>query len=372
MDICHLTINPIDYERRIKNQAESLLKIGHSVHIVALGNSGENKNIEWNGATIIRIKTPFFRGGPLKFLHFNIKVFSFLLFKNFKIIHCHDLWTIPAGLLLRLLKNFKLVYDAHEYYAGLEVFTRNKLKRKIWMLVETLAIQYIDVLITVSDPIAQLYRERYSSLKSIVVIRNVPKLETIVDNYKQHLPETDKKIIIFHGHFRPGRGLLQLVEAMTLINDGHLVLIGGGELQEEIEKKIKILNVQHKISLKNYISTDELIATTSAADLGVVLYEHTSVNYKHALPNKFFEYIMAGIPILASNLGTFEEYINSYDIGKTVDPQNIPEIAKVIDQMLSNEEQLLKWRANSIRASKDLNWEIESEKLYSVYEKIQN
>jgi len=372
MDICHLTINPIDYERRIKNQAESSKKTGHRVWIVALGKPGDSSTVEQGGIPVRRLKIPFYKGGPLKFIHYNLKVFLLLVFKSLEVLHAHDLWVLPAVYSLRLFKNFRIIYDAHEYYEGLEIFNKNRIRKKFWLLIEKTVITYVDVLITVSEPIARLYKQKYPTLKYIEVIRNVPKKEVINNALiSEKLPVTDKKIVVYQGHFKPGRGLLKLIEAMSDIDGVQLVLIGGGELEQEIRNKIKLLDIEKKISLPGYIPTNQLISTASKADLGVVLFEPTSLNYTYALPNKFFEYMMAGIPVLASNLETFEEYIKTYRTGVTVDPKNVQEITQTIKKMIADDEQLMEWRENSRQASNTLNWENESHKMKQIYEKIQ-
>ncbi len=369
MNICHLTINPIDFERRIKNQAESSKKSGDSVWIVALGKPGETYEEQDDNFHLWRLTTPFYKGGPLKFIHYNLKVFFFLISKPLEILHCHDLWTIPAAYALSLMKKFRLVYDAHEYFAGLEIFKKNKIRKKLWMLVERIAMKHVDVLITVSEPIAELYAQEYPKLKNIEVIRNLPKLEVVPENsHNSYFPVTDKKIVLFQGHFKPGRGLMQLIEAMSLIDEAYLVLIGGGELEEAIREKIKALDIKSKISFIGYIPTEQLITTTARADLGIVLFEPTSLNYTYALPNKFFEYIMAGIPVLASNLETFEDYIDKYKFGLTVDPHDIRAIAQAIKTMISDEKQMKQWCENAQRASKILNWDNESHILLKIYE----
>jgi glycosyltransferase involved in cell wall biosynthesis len=302
-----------------------------------------------------------------------MKVLIYLLFKPFDILHCHDLWVTPASFVLRLFRKFRFVYDAHEYFEGLEIFNRNKIRKRLWMMVEKTIMGKVDVLISVSEPIARLYQKKYPKVKHIEVIRNVPKMEIDLDRLENRLlPDEDKKIALFQGHFKPGRGLLQLIEAMTMIEHVHLVLIGGGELEEEIRDKIKILNVENKVTLTGYVPTSQLIKTASGADLGLVLFEPTSLNYTYALPNKFFEYIMAGLPVLASNLETFETYIKKYDIGMTVNPQDVQGIAEAITGMLSDEEQLIIWRRNAGETSKILNWENESQKMNQIYAKIQS
>jgi glycosyltransferase involved in cell wall biosynthesis len=372
MVICHITINPIDYERRIQNQAGSASEAGYNVWIVAMGKPFEKNQEKKENYLLWRILTPYYRGGPLKFLHFNWKVVLFLFKKRPDIIHCHDLWVLPAAVLPAIFTKCKLIYDAHEYYPGLEIFTRNKIKKKIWILFEYLAITRVDILLTVSEPLAKLYREKYPRLKQTEVIRNLPKKE--IPKKKFNIPNLNpryKKIILYQGHFRPGRGLENLIDSLPQVPEAQLVLIGGGELEEKLRRRIEKCQLKDRVIFAGYIATDQLISATACADLGIALFEPTSINYAYALPNKFFEYIMAGIPVLASNIDTFQTYIDEYKVGLTVDPFNVGEIANTINLMISNVERLNEWRKNTKEVSKKLNWEMESKKMNRIYEDIQ-
>ena len=369
MRICHITINPIDYERRILNQAQSAIEVGYQVDIISLrlpGNEGGNTQLR---PYVWPLETPFYKGGVLKFLHFNWKVFLFLIKKPLEIIHCHDLWVLPAAVVLSFFKHCNLIYDAHEFYGGLEVFTRNKIRKKIWMVFEYLAIPRVDVLITVSEQLAELYQKKYPNLKSVRVIRNLPKTEFSDEGLKTSgFPVTKDAVILFQGHFRPGRGLLNLFKAFSEIEDAHLVMIGGGELEEDLKEVVEKKNLAKRVTFMGYLPTDDLIRTTAQADLGIALFEPTSINYAYALPNKFFEYIMAGIPVLASNIKTFEDYIGTYQVGLTVDPSDISAISRKLVDMLSDGEKMRQWRSNARKASKELNWELEAKKLIQIYE----
>jgi hypothetical protein len=200
MDICHLTINHIDFERRIKNQAESSKLAGYTAWIIALGKPGDTAEIEMSGISVKRPGTPFHKGGPLKFIHFNIKVILYLLFKPLEVLHCHDLWIMPAAMVLSIFKKFKIVYDAHEYFEGLEIFNRNKIRKKLWMIVEKTVIKKIDILLTVSEQIAKLYKQKYPALNEVEVIRNVPWPESLSDDKNNNIYRTRiKKLSYFRG-----------------------------------------------------------------------------------------------------------------------------------------------------------------------------
>jgi len=370
MVICHITISPIDYERRIQNQAGSASEAGYNVWIVAMGKPFEKNQEKKKKYLLWRIHTPYYRGGPLKFLHFNWKLVLFLFKKRPDIIHCHDLWVLPAAVLPAIFIKCKLIYDAHEYYPGLEIFTRKKIRCYIWLLIEKLSVHFIDYLITVSKPLGKLYKRRYRKLPYIEIIRNLPKYEKPMAK-RVSLIDTPAKKLLFHGHFRPGRGLLNLVQAVSRIPDVHLILIGDGELKKDLKKMVYEKNVDKRVSFFDYIATDNLISTASQADIGVVLFEPTSINYRYALPNKFFEYIMAGLPLLASNICTFRSIISKYDIGLFVDPSDIDAIVKAVEEMIGNNEKQFLWRKNSLALALSLNWETEEKKLLAIYEKIQ-
>jgi len=94
------------------------------------------------------------------------------------------------------------------------------------------------------------------------------------------------------------------------------------------------------------------------------------LNYSFALPNKFFEYAMAGLPILASNIETLEFYVEKYNVGKTVNPDNINEISHSLNEMLDEESNLKKWKSNCLQMAKECNWENESKKLENIYNEI--
>lgn len=368
MRICHITINQIELERRIQNQIKTAKKMRHKVFSVSLGKPGDKKYEKSKGFLSRRIITRYNEKGPLKFIVYNIKVFFYILFRPIRIIHVHDLWVLPAASFASLLKNSALVYDAHEYYAGLNIFQKRPFRKNIWLLFEWLSIPLVDILLTVSEPLGELYKKRYPQLKNVQIIRNVPEYEK-VKNVQKFKSGGFKHTIIFHGHFKPGRGLENLMIAMKNLPEVRLMLVGGGELKNTLHKLVSDLKLEN-VEFVNYINQNDLISHASKADIGIVLFEATSLNYKFALPNKFFEYAMAGLPILASNIDTLKYYIEKYNIGKTVNPQNTQEIADTIKDMLVDNNKLKKWKYNCLQMSKECNWEQESIKLENIYNAI--
>ena len=365
MRICHITINQIEFERRIYNQIDTAKNLGFKILSVSLGKPGDKRCEKKNGFLIKRIFTKFHEKGPLKFISFNIKLFFYILFRPIQIIHCHDLWPLPAAAIAALLKNCCLVYDAHEFYGGLNIFNDRPVRKHVWMILEWISIPLVDVLITISVPLGDLYKKRYPQLKKIEIIRNVPKYEKPLNPGKFD-NSSYSNTIIFHGYFKPGRGLENLVKAMAKLSTTRLIMVGGGELKNSLLTLVNDLQLKN-IEFVNYIDHDQLISHAAKADIGVVLFEPTSLNYSFALPNKFFEYIMAGLPVLASNIETLKYYVDQYNIGRTVDPNSVEDIFQTIHEMLNNDSNLEMWKNNCLKLATELNWEKESKKMVDIY-----
>ena len=370
MHLTHITLNHLDHDRRLKNQAHSAVSAKYQVLIIALGRAGELKEENALFGDVRRIFSPFVHGGPLKFIHYNLHLFFLLWHIRTDILHAHDLWVLPAAALIAAFKKRKLVYDAHEYYAGLMIFKKRPVRKLVWLFMESLLVKYIDALLTVSEPLAEKYRQRYPNISDYRVIRNLPFREQPSLKQAMSFPRPFKHMLVYHGHLKPGRGLENLIRAMAHVENTGLVIIGGGELLERIRRLVCELDVSEKVIINDYVSLESIISTSAQADIGVVLFEKTSTNYSYALPNKFFEYIMAGLPVLTSDIETLSGYVQKYDLGRTVDPSDPRLIGKTILEMTGDPEALQKWRKNAHKASEDLNWDREAEKLLKIYEKL--
>ena len=366
MHICHLTVNSIDLERRILNQVKSACLNDYQVTIYAHGRRAEAVTENRAGYTLRRLKTDPFQNGPLKFLIFNLKLIGVLLRRSWTIVHCHDLWTLPGAAFVSLFRGYRLIYDAHEYYSGLEIFLNRPIRKSIWILFERLSIYRTDVLLTVSRQLGELYKKKYPGLNRIEIIRNLPFYEKIGQPQKKKFSQH----IVFLGHFKPGRGLEILFEALKKTESIHLTLIGGGELLSRLRQLQKEYHLQDRVHFKSYVSVTDLLKITAQYDVGVVLFQPTSLNYAYALPNKFFEYLMAGLPVLASNIDTLKDYVSKYDVGITVDPLDVNSVVSGIKEIFAENSRLKHWQKNARNAALELNWERESVKLLKIYEEI--
>jgi glycosyltransferase involved in cell wall biosynthesis len=228
----------------------------------------------------------------------------------------------------------------------------------------------MDVLLTVSQPLAEYYKTLYPDLKKIDVIRSLPKLdENILSQSKQ---KNEIIQLSFHGYFLPGRGLTELINALADLKDYafNLNLIGEGPLHNDLAEHIKNLGLNDRITFHPFVASDILLQKIHRADLGIALIEADSINRANALPNKFFEYIHAAVPLLTSNIATLKAYVEKYQVGLTVDPYNKQDIINKLKHIFENPSQLNEYRLHCIKAARELCWQKESKKLKRIYSQL--
>lgn len=311
-----------------------------------------------------------FKRGPLFYAEYNLRLFWYLLFHPAKLLVANDLDTLLANFTAHKLKRVPLVYDSHEYYTETPELVNRPVVKGIWERIEKAIFPKINDIITVNQSIARLYREKYN--KTLHVVRNVPRTPAIENLAKRKdfgLP-TDKKIIVLQGAgINIQRGAEEAVEAMRHVPNALLLIIGGGDVIDSLKSQAKETGLGERVRFIKRLPYRELIQYTRLADLGITLDKDTNINYRYSLPNKLFDYIHAGIPILASRLPEIAAIVEGYNIGLIAENHCPDHIAGLMNQMLNDEAQNKIWKNNLILAAKELNWENEERILTDLYQK---
>lgn len=291
----------------------------------------------------------------------------YLLTHRSQMLFANDLDTLLANYVVAFIKRVPLVYDSHEYYTGVPELENRPFIRSIWKKIERTIFPKLDIVITVNESIAGLYEKEYG--KRPVVIRNVPlKPPSLALTGKQELrrklelPENDFLLILQGAGINIERGAEEAVESMKYLEGAKLLIVGGGDVLPFLKELVSMHHLEEKIIFKPRMPYEQLIEYTAATDLGLTLDKNTNVNYRFSLPNKIFDYIHAGIPVLASRLPEVERVINEYEIGTFVDNHDPKHIASKVEWIRNNPEQTTKWKSRLIVAAQQLNWEEESKK----------
>jgi len=310
-----------------------------------------------------------FTKGPLFYAEFNKRLLLLLLFRKFDLLVSNDLDTLMANYIASKWKSKPLVYDSHEYFTEVPELQGRKAK-KIWERIEGWIFPKLDDIITVNKSIASIYERKYA--KKLKVVRNIPFRNTHVDEIKKAdigIEEQQRIIILQGAGINMDRGAEEAVLAMKEVENAVLLIIGGGDVLDILKQMVVTHDLDKKLRFIPRQPIDKLYAYTALADVGLSLDKDTNLNYRFSLPNKLFDYIHAGIPVLASPLPEIKKVIEEYDIGDFIPSHKPEEIAQKINQILADQDLLDKWKKNTTFAASNLTWQNEEIELREVYKK---
>ncbi|MCF6171815.1 MAG: glycosyltransferase [Bacteroidales bacterium] len=362
-------INDLVTDQRVNKSCQSLSKMGFDVLLVGR-KLPQSLPMDDRSYRSLRMRL-LFKKGAFFYAEFNLRLFFLLLFRKADLLVANDLDTLLPNYLVSKLKRTGLVYDSHEYFTEVPELTGRKRVQKIWKAIEKSIFPKLKDVITVNDSIATLYEKEYGIRP--VVVRNVPVRgsgELKPASRKDLGISESKKILILQGAgINIQRGAEEMVEAMQYIEGAVLLIVGGGDVIEQLKKTVREKSLGEKVIFKARQTYDKLMQFTALADLGLTLDKDTNLNYRYSLPNKLFDYIQAGTPVLASPLPEIKKIISTYRIGDFIPDHDPKNIAAKISEILSSQLLMEEWKKNLSFASFQLNWEKEEKTLQGVYSK---
>jgi glycosyltransferase involved in cell wall biosynthesis len=265
------------------------------------------------------------------------------------------------------------VYDAHELYPEQHVFS--PAVKKMLADAEALLVPKAHHGTTVNLSIAQEISKRYG-VALFEVILNAPARPAEVGTQTNGLLraalglQPDRKVLLFQGGFSPHRNLENIVKAMAQVRDERvvLVLMGQGELRLELAEIAQQLGLLgSRVFFHPFVPQKALLAYTRGADVGIIPYPHIDLNSYYCTPNKLFEYLVAGIPILANDSPELRRFVGELGVGLNVPMSDGCEIALGIDRIFSDPVLFEKFHTGAKEVGEQFVWEREAEKLKDLY-----
>lgn len=310
------------------------------------------------------------------YAEFNTRLFLLLLFKKTDIFLGNDLDVMPAAFLASRLRRKPLVYDTHEYYLGMPELKGKPGIKRVWQSIESFIFPRIRHIYTICDSFCELYRRDYG--KELKAVRNLPYLhdgpETpISSEIASRLPPADRHLLLFQGAgINPERGVEELVMAMEWLDPAkfHLVIVGGGDIFEKIRELVDEKKLGDRITILPKLPFGELRSITRRAHLGLSLDKPTNINHIYGLPNKIFDYLHAGVPVLVSRLVELEKIVEEYQIGAYIENHEPRHIAARIRGIFESAP-LETWKKNTERVRRELNWEKESRIILQIFKQVE-
>jgi glycosyltransferase involved in cell wall biosynthesis len=363
--------NCICFDQRVLKMAETVKGLDCDITIIGRekGSCCKSNSVPFK---TVRFRM-LFKRGFLFYKFFNIRLFFYLLFHNFDILVANDLDTLLPNFLVSKIKKLPIVYDSHEYFTGVPEIQERPVVKWVWKTIEKMIFPKLQNVITVSDSISEQYEKEYGFRP--VTVRNCSvKAENNATYSREELGiSVDHLLLILQGTgINTGRGGEELIDAVHRTENVSLLIVGSGDELARLKTMVIEFRIETRVKFINTVSREELMRYTQSADIGMTLDKNNNVNHNFSLPNKLFDYINAGIPVIASDLTEVRKIVLNYDCGiiiKDVTPQYI---STALSELRVNPARLAEMKSNSGKASLELNWETESQKVKSMYVNILN
>jgi glycosyltransferase involved in cell wall biosynthesis len=373
----HAYPSPFTHESRILRETGSLVGSGlfDRIYVGAIWDEGLAEHEELDGRrTVWRVplrtrRLPGTIGKLLRFLEWYIRLFLRFRNEGLTFINCHSLSVLPLGVLFRFARGCRIIYDTHELET--ETQASSGIRKRLAKIVERALIGSAEAVIVVNESIAAWYRDVYG-LKEVHVIRNIPYPRSFSGAKTNRLREAfgiDPESLVFlcQGILDEGRGIPILLEAFGQLPLGrHVVFLGNGPMAEEVRlHALRSPNIHHHPAVPPH----ELLEYTAGADVGISLIENVCLSYYYSLPNKVFEYLMSGVPVIVSDFPEMARLVDDTGCGwkSFVDPHCFADLAGSLTRGEIEE------RAEAARqASKSFSWQTEEATLLEIYNKLPN
>jgi glycosyltransferase involved in cell wall biosynthesis len=312
-----------------------------------------------------------FRKGFLFYKFFNLRLLIYLVFHKYDILVANDLDTLLPNYIVSKLRNIPLVYDSHEYFTGVPEIQNRPFVKWVWTKIENFIFPDLNFVMTVSNSIASQYEKEYL-IRPLVIMNAGVRTDEIYPYTREEIGlPADDLILIIHGTgINIDRGVEDLVEAISLLEGVTLLIVGSGDILPKLKLQVQELKIGYKVKFIPVVPWQDLNKYIKMADIGMSLDKDNSLNYRFSLPNKLFDYISAGIPVIAGNLPEPSKIIREFNCGVIIEKITPESIKSAIIDLKKHPDKLGALTKNARSASFILNWENEEKKVVSFYKRI--
>ncbi|MBF8808486.1 MAG: glycosyltransferase [Enterococcus lacertideformus] len=288
------------------------------------------------------------------------------LFQTSDIYHANDINTLPQTIInAKIFHRKKLIYDSHEIQ-----ISRTGYNIILYYFLEKYLLKYVDIYIHENDTRAHFVEKVYGIKPK--VIHNYPVGYDVKHISKVNLHELlaideSEPILLYQGGIQQDRGLENLIQAVSLLDEGTLVLIGDGRLKQTLLTLTEQLNLTDRVKFLDKVYMDNLKCYTVSATIGLQVLQNTCMNHYLASSNKLFEYIMAEVPVVACGFPEIAKVVEAWDVGEIVNSHDVQSIRLGIEKLLNNNERHQTCKINCRHAKMVYNWEQEKNKFLKIY-----
>ena len=364
-----LVTSDLSHDPRVTKEAQSAFEAGYDVTVICRENLGYQAPYK---IVTFGIKKP-----TLRLLKYVERFFSLLLTflltlkERPDLIHANDLDTLPVAFLAGKVLGAKIVYDSHELWPDVNENLQG-FSGKIANQLQTFIVRRIDAVITVNEYLADVMARRMS-IKPPLVVLNAPYLR----GHEKIQPGEwiqqfqGKKIALYLSRYIPHRGIWDVIEsARYLPEDIVIVFRGYGPLEKEMRKRVTEANLDDKVFFLPPVPMEEIVSASMGADVALVLYDPVHDSHRNVSPNKLFQYMMAGVPVVCSDMVFLRKMVTELNIGELYTPGDPESLASAIVNVVSDKKRHQEMVSNCLHYRERFCWEVEGKKLIDLYQTL--
>jgi len=285
------------------------------------------------------------------------------------VIHAHDVNTLPTAWLAARLSGARLIYDAHEISTSREGYASF---RSVVHAVEKRLMPVADGVITTTDARAKYFARTYGVPRPLV-LQNRPRFieSTRTNRIRHELSLTEEwPIILYQGGLQQGRGLEKLIRTAVKVPNAYLLLIGGGRLTPELNQLTHSLGLEDRVYFIPTVPLAELPSYTASAEIGVQPIENTCLNHYTTDSNKLFEYLIAGLPVVATDFPEIRRIVRPNEVGLLVPGNDQAALAEALNKLVVDAPLRARYAENARTTAATLNWEEQESRLVDLYSRV--
>jgi glycosyltransferase involved in cell wall biosynthesis len=379
-DVCASVISDLPFDARVWKESRSLAAAGRRLALTGPAYDIEHSRRRRDASGVDVLEVPFgWRDRPKSYvrrLGVLAQVSLEVLRTPADVYHSHDIHVGPASWLAARLRGAKLVYDGHELWGEpQDDSVRARSIAAAGRMIERLMVASSDAVITTNASRAEVLRHRHGR-DDICVLANVPPLVRDVTPLDPGYP-SGRRILLYQGFIAAeARCFRETVCALAMVDhDVDLVILGfgWGAARDQIRAWAADAGVGDRVHFLPARPWSELVATAAAATVGLVPIRGGALNHRLGDTNKLHEYLMGGLPVIASDLPEIRRVVNMGDppVGELFDPSSPESIARALNTVLGDPDRYAARRRQArALAERHLNWEVEERRLLELYDRL--
>jgi glycosyltransferase involved in cell wall biosynthesis len=382
-DVCAAVISDLSVDARVWKEVRSIRASGRSVRLIGCRyDITHAQQVVQDDIDVIQVPLGRRRGRSSKRDRATalLAVWRAICETHARVYHSHNIHVMPACWLAAQRAGAQFVYDAHELYGnrsagvnrGEGTNLRSRVLTHVSRRMEGFAVDHADVVIT-TNPSRALALQARHGLRDIEVLANVPNLIDVIEPWDPGYPHKVPILLYQGGIYAQERPFRQAIQALRFLSDVHLVIVGFGrdDQIDLIRRWARETDVTERVHLLPPVPFDRLVATAALATVGLVPLAAVDLNYLLGDTNKLHEYLMAGLPVIASDLPEVRRVATQGNppVGELFDACDPASIADAYKRIVRDPETYRRRREEARRIAVERHhWAIEEQRLVDIYD----